>query len=355
MKTKKKITPFLIVFAIIFILLYILLAAKPLNKEYQYMPEWKISVSSPSISEVSDSTKKIPFNTGDSIGYFTPDGKVSLYQSYPSKVTISDSYYAFYDTQASGISFYNNKGQLQGILDNDGFPHIEKENIYVFLPGGSSYSKCNNLGKVEWNVENIMPITAFNSNKDYTATGYADGNILIINNKNGEKEFTYAPGGSDYPVILGLDISPDGEYVASISGHNKQRFVLAQKELTQPKIIFHNFTENEYYSPCMVKFTADGKKVLYNFKNKLGIYSIPDKTNKFISIAKQVIQLEESDDLFILLGRAKNKYTVYILDSTCNLTGSFSYSANSSFIKVTEGKLFIGKDNSISCINLLQK
>ena len=52
-----------------------------------------------------------------------------------------------------------------------------------------------------------MPITAFATNDRFTATGLADGTIHIFNNADGEILSTFVPGGSDYPVILGIDIS----------------------------------------------------------------------------------------------------------------------------------------------------
>ena len=46
--------------SILLILVYIFFAAKPLSKEYQYNPEWKINTLNPVISE-NNSVKKNAF------------------------------------------------------------------------------------------------------------------------------------------------------------------------------------------------------------------------------------------------------------------------------------------------------
>ena len=134
-----------------------------------------------------------------------------------------------------------------------------------------SFSKCKDDGQIDWTYEGIMPITAFSSNKNYTAAGFADGSISIFNNEDGSISSSFAPGGSDYPVILGIDISQDGQYVASISGHGQQRFVLSHKEENQQKIIYHTFLTSDSPYQTLVYFSKDGKRVLYNYQNKLGI------------------------------------------------------------------------------------
>lgn len=350
MKTKK-ILPFLIVFAILFIILYIIFAAQPLSKEYTFSPDWIIDVTSPEIT--ADSTEKpIYFKFGQSIGYFTKTGEVTLFKSFPVKAAISNDYYATYTTHAENIPFFDNKGNQQGIINTSGFPFFNDNRIYMFLPGGGSFSYCNSNGDVNWTCESTIPITAFSSNENYTACGYADGNIKVFDNESGQLEINFAPGGSDYPVLYGLDISPDGQYVASVSGLDKQRFVLAHKEENQPKIVYHHFLDSDLNRRTFVKFSSDGKRVFYNYKNNLGIYDLEANKNFILPVDKKILSIEEADDIYFLLGKDNNQYTVYMIEKTNILEGSFSFEANSAFIKTSENILFVGKDSTISRISI---
>lgn len=354
MKTKKR-HPFYVILSIIFVILYIFLAAKPLSKEYHFNPEWKINISSPVISDIPAGKNLIYFKLGQSIGYFTEDGKITNYTTFPSKAAISSDYYATYSTEQTNISFYNNKGIEQGVFSKSGYPYFDSDRIYVFLPGGASFSKCDTKGNTLWTLENTIPITAFNSKETCTVSGYADGNIKLIDNQTGSTLADFTPGGSDYNVILGLDVSSDGKYIASVSGHDKQRFVLTKNDGLQPVIVYHQFLNSDLQRRTLVHFTKDNKRVIYNYENNLGIYNIEKGKNTNIKIDKAIISIEETDSLIFVLGQKGNEYTVYLIEGTDTLEGSFSFTANTAFIKTSGNCLFVGHDSTISKINVTKE
>ena len=348
----KKIAPLIIFLIIFFTLIYIILAAKPLGKEFQFTPEWKISVSAPAIDENKESKPTIYFKLGQSLGYFTEDGKVTLYESFPAIASISDYYYSIYSTNSTKIPFYNQKGELQGAIKTAGYPYFRDNNSYIFLPGGNSFSKVLYNGDTAWTYEGTLPITAFASSQKYTAAGFADGKIKLFDNSDGSTAIDFAPGGSDYPVILGLDISSDGNYIASVSGHEQQRFVLSQKENNQQKIIFHYFISESSPYRTLVHFTEDNSRVFYLFEGNLGIYNIATEKNYIIPISDRIINIEESEDFVFLLGKTKSQYTVYMIDKTNTLEGKFSFTADTAFMKAFNNNLYIGNNTSISKISL---
>ena len=353
MKQKKHIG--LALFLILFIsIIYIILAVKPLNKEYSFTPVWKISTANPVINN-SVTKQKSAFHLGQTLGYFDEDGNISLYKTFPSKVSISDSYFAVYDSEAKNTEFYNTDGTKAGVIEASGFPYFKDNLIYVFLPGGCSFSKCSDTGKIIWTFEGTFPITAFAAKENYTAVGLSNGTIKVLNNENGATEIDFAPGGSDYSVILGLDISEDGQYIASISGHNHQRFVLSHREENQQKIVYHKFFDHDSPYRTIVHFSKDGKRVFYNFYRGLGIYDLETKAEQTLSIKDKLISIEETDDLTLLLGKEKNTYTVSVIDNTNTLEGAFSFTADSAFLHAADNNIYLGKDNSISKIQVTRE
>lgn len=353
MKQKKHIG--LALFLILFIsIIYIILAVKPLNKEYSFTPVWKISTANPVINN-SETKQKSAFHLGQTLGYFDEDGNISLYKTFPSKVSISDSYFAVYDSEAKNTEFYNTDGTKAGVIEASGFPYFKDNLIYVFLPGGCSFSKCSDTGKIIWTFEGTFPITAFAAKENYTAVGLSNGTIKVLNNENGATEIDFAPGGSDYPVILGLDISEDGQYIASISGHNHQRFVLSHREENQQKIVYHKFFDHDSPYRTIIHFSKDGKRVFYNFYRGLGIYDLETKAEQTLSIKDKLISIEETDDLTLLLGKEKNTYTVSVIDNTNTLEGAFSFTADSAFLHAADNNIYLGKDNSISKIQVTRE
>ena len=348
MKTKKHVG--LVIFLIIFFsIIYIILATKPLNKEYSFTPVWKISTSNPVLSQNTTKHQSY-FHLGQTLGYFDADGNISLYQTFPSKVSISNTYFATYNSEAKNTDFFKADGTKAGTIEASGFPYFSDDLIYVFLPGGCSFSKCSETGKILWSFEGTFPITAFVAKQNYTAVGLSNGSIKVLNNENGATEIDFAPGGSDYPVILGIDISDDGQYIASISGHNHQRFVLSHREENQQKIIYHKFFEHDSPYRTIVHFSKDGKRIFYNYYQNLGIYNLETKSERSIELKDKLLSIEETDDLTILMGKNKNNYTVSIIDNTDTIEGSFSFTAASAFVHASGNDIYLGKDNSISKI-----
>ena len=230
---KNRSIPFIIISVILISIIYLIFAAKPLPKEYQFQPQWKVNITK-EVKAADENEKQIYFRLGNALGYFTADGKITFYKTFPSKASVSDSYFSYYNNNARNTSFYDYRGNAKGVINYEGLPYIVEDRIYVMLPGGNSFIKCDSDGNRQWKYEGIMPVTAFSSKKDFTAAGFADGSIQIFNNESGKAEIVFAPGGSDLPVILGLDISDEGNYIAAVSGHNKQRFILAHREENQP-------------------------------------------------------------------------------------------------------------------------
>lgn len=354
MDTKKnKVTVFILI-ALVFTILYIIFAAQPLTKEYQFTPEWKISTSTPIVKENND-LPSMYFRLGQTLGYFNENGEITVFKTFPGKASISDSFYAIYNSDAKNTPFYNNMGKEVGKLEVAGFPFFSDREIFVFLPGGASFAKCYETGKTDWQYQGTIPITAFTTKERFSAAGFADGNIKLFNNASGKTEISFAPGGSDYSVIFGLDISSDGEYIASVSGHKKQRFVVSHKENGQQKIVFHTFLDEGSPYRRLVHFTSDNKRIFYNYQNNIGIYDFTKNSNTIIPIKSDIISIEETENLVFLLGKNDSEYTVYIVEKTNTLEGSFSFTADTAFIHTYENTLYIGKDNSISKISITKE
>ena len=74
---------FFVLTGLIFCVVYILVAVKPLGKEIQFVPEWKIDVTNPSIAKDAESEALLPFKLGQTLGYFTPEGEVTNFITFP--------------------------------------------------------------------------------------------------------------------------------------------------------------------------------------------------------------------------------------------------------------------------------
>ena len=202
----------------LFCFIYILFAFRPLEKELHLTPDWTVSVSKVNASAYESSL--IPFKLGQSIGYFTEEGKVSSCVTYGFNSSISSDYYATYNADNTVTEVKTPDGLTAGKINAAGFPFFEDNRIYVFMPNGSSVARYEVSGEKLWEYESFAPITAFSSTAGGAAIGFADGHVVSVRD-NGTIDQEYYPGGSAVPVILGVGISNDGNLLGCVSGQKK--------------------------------------------------------------------------------------------------------------------------------------
>ena len=352
MQRKKKIALALIL-SLTFSLLFLIFGAKPLSIEYQFTPNWNIDIQGASTND-DENAVALPFRLGQTIGYFTSDGKIISRTTFPFRASISHSYFAPYNADAKNTDFFFPNETKCGTIAEAGFPFFDDERIYVFLPGGGAVAKYSASSNKIWQYSNTSPITAFSSSERGTVLGFADGSVTVISH-DGKITNEFSPGGSDFPIILGAALSQDAQMVATISGRNPTRFSLTKKEGDASKIIFHEFIDDKMPTQEVVKFNKNCSHVYYGFTNTLGVLNIEKLKQRHIPLHGSLVSLKESSGLIFALAKEQNTYTVYAIESFDAVIASFSFTAEYAFIETDESSLYVGKDSSISKIALSKK
>lgn len=349
MKNKKI---FAFITSLFIFLAYTLFCFRPLKTELQLTPDWTAELTD-TIQDNSTSLKALPFKLGQNVGYFTHDGHISLLKNFDYKATISSEYFAMYSQNSKEFEIYNPKGEVVGKIEDGGFPYITGSRIFLLLPGGAGFEAKERHGKTIMRYQHTSPITALNSNDVLTIAGFADGTLCIFD-KDFNIQHKLAPGGSDIEVILGANVSKNGNYFASVSGQNKQRFALYKTEENHAKIIFHKFLEKNIVHQTFVYFSNDEYYVYYNDADGLGIVNCKNFKYSHIDIPGVILNIQESpvaNSLFVISKEkqnGRNMYTITVIEEKTHKTGSFSFESQSAFILTDENSLFIGKDAKIS-------
>lgn len=349
-------------------LAYVLAAARPMSREIHFVPAWTIDVDKNSRNErvlerlaQEDGGARlfdeaIPYKLGQTAGYFTKNGTVLTYTTFPYKAAISPTSYTLYGTHSSSIPVFDKQGRETLKIRRTGFPYFSGGDIFLFLPGGASFSKIGEDGESVWTYEGGAPITSFSSGDGGVLVGFADGNIIAFDGKDGSILYEFAPGGSDYPVILGAGISASGKLVAAVSGHGRQRVVLARRENGRADAVWHKWLDEETNRQVLVKFSRDEDVVFYSHAGGLGILNCRTLSDSRIAIDGEILSiLEDEDGTAFVLSRDGGTYTVSVIEPFDVYSGSFSFDAEHAFIAVKDGSLFVGHDSKISRIDIQHK
>lgn len=360
-KNVKIILPVLIILAI----LYIIMAARPLSPEIQFVPVWTVDLegyteSGDESADEEDFGRAIFFKLGQTLGYFTPEGKILRYITFPFKATISDDSYALYGTSSPEMQIVSPGGKQLGKISVTGYPHFMADRKFIFLPGGSSFARLNDDGSTAWTYEGFSPITAFSSSSSGIVAGFASGKVLGFDN-DGNIMRDYEPGGSNHEVILGAAISESSRYIATLSGQDGQRFVISRKSGESygdhASIVFYKSLQEELNRQVLIKFSRNESKVFYNSAGGIGIVSCDNFRSTEIPIKERILSILESGDgkeVFIL-SKKNGGYTVSVIESFDALQGSFSFEAESACIAVSGNSLFVARDGKISRIDIIHR
>ncbi|MBO7486858.1 MAG: hypothetical protein J6T84_12450 [Spirochaetaceae bacterium] len=359
MKEGKKINLY-IIFGFLIVLLYLFLAIKPLRKELCFEPEKTLVLSELADEQffLSPAGEKsvFCFRLSDYAGYLTEDAEPVFVSKYPYKATLTDSMWTFYENDADAITVKTVDGTEQAVLNTTGFPFFQNDRLFVFLPNGNALKEFYLTGREKWIYEGYAPITAYNSSKTESVIGFADGEIVCLDSY-GKQKFSFYPKGSDREVILGVDIDSDKKMIASVSGINRQRFVLVSYTDDQQKIVFHEYLDGNLRQPIFVHFGKLADSVYFQCKTGLGIMNCSNFKLNIVPMTEQIIQVEELEDLglSLVLAENDNNWKVYLFENAYKLIGTLPFTAESAFLKATENGFFLGKDNTVSKIKITYK
>ena len=104
-------------------------------------------------------------------------------------------------------------------------------------------------------------------------------------------------------------------------------------------------------------FSKNGKTVFFNEADGLGIVSTERRKSSHIPLDGKIITLKESesDGNLYALSRSGDTCTISLVQPFDTHAGSFSFTAESAFIAVKDGALFVGRDNNLSRIDITLK
>ena len=134
-----------------------------------------------------------------------------------------------------------------------------------------------------WSYRFPVQLSAFASAPGLAVGGTVDGWIEGID-ANGATAFTFSPGGSRLPVILGLAVSPTAEWVAAVAGLDRQRLLVLGRGGTDYRVASHRYLDSDYRSPVPLAFLGDEGYVLYMRPDGIGVWSLDGSVDGLLPV-----------------------------------------------------------------------
>jgi hypothetical protein len=353
--------------AALFSAAYICAARLPLEAQLHLRPDWLLDTTVTDAGRVSG--ELLPYKTGQAIGYFTSGGRIVSRFPYSFDAAISPFYCAPYTQDARDTVFYDRSGKQAGHIGGSGFPYFDEERIFLFHPGGASFSQCNGDGSTRWTHEGYAPIIAFASSPGGCAAGRADGTVRVFS-PDGTHTGDVVPGKDADQIILGTALSDSGDLIATLSGVNPQRIALTSLKNGLTYEVFGEKLAASGNERALVKFNAANSVVYFCYAGGIAVHDRATDKTAHIPVRGTVLSMQEipSEKLVALLAKDEaapdgKAYTVLLFKEYRQFIGSFSFAARNAFIRASDagdsgeerGALYVGADSTVSKIAVAER
>ena len=342
--------------AFVFTLFYIVLAAVPLTHDFSFQPQWTRRIAdAPRIGGGTGlpDGDAAAFMLGRTFGFFTPDGKIVRGEPEDGRFSAGGDAWCVYPQDAAQTEVFHADGSPEMTIGAAGFVHLTDYGAYLFHPGGGAVSRYDDSGRCIWTQEEAAPLTAFSDSPAGAIFGFGNGTLTAVD-PEGRVLFSFCPGGSDHPVILGAALSADGKLAACLSGIGPQRFLLIEIRGGQHKITAHRNFPQALRRQAFTGFSKSGGQVFFETAGGLGVFDTQRMHLYEAPAGGRVLNAAEAGKGFfaVLAKSDADRHTLSVFETPARQIASTEFRCRDAFLLSRGGELYLGTDGSISCIRL---
>jgi hypothetical protein len=361
-----------LVVVIIFFIAYFFLAAREIPRQMVLVPRWISSLESGETVLMNETAGTetdtlFPFSLGSRFGFVgQEDGRFTINRTAKSNVSLSGNYWAEYEAEPARVTIYDNTGETYTVIETPrGYPFFLNEGrgqgrIFIVGSEQNSISEINASGAVSWTYEFAAQITCVDAAGGLLLAGSLDGSIVIIDSM-GRRVFSFEPGGSRYPVILGCALSRDGSRLGIISGIDHQRFLYLEHFGASPgdyKVVYHEFLNDGFRRPVLVNFVENDSWVIFERIGGLGFYEAGSRQTAKINLDGEISAIDQSGGLgliFTIISKPENMKELAGIMFSGRIMVAAPFKSGDVFLGRSDSRLMIGGGQTIISFELERK
>ncbi len=332
-----------ILVALVTLLLYFWVFAEPLSPELSAVPAWKVDVTAGAgTGHVEPEPRLMAFVSGDRFGYHTLDGSVVATIDAPRGTPVSDSSYILRAAGESFRSLRSADGALVARIDADA-PFFSRGRLFSAENNGSGVAAYDEHGVRQWVYSFPCQISAFAAGDKIVVAGTVDGWLEGVG-ADGTTAFSLAPGGSRLAVVLGLDVSRSGDWVAAVTGIDRQRLVVLGRGGTGYRITSHKYLDSDYREPVRVVIMEDDRHVLYRRPDGIGVWALDGSVDELLPVKADDFEVafDRARGIACLLARRGQKAEIVVFRLPATVLGRVALPDASEYVRFSGSSVFIG-------------
>lgn len=348
--------------AVVLIAVYFFVFSEPLRPELSAAPLWTIDlVAAPAApAQAAPGGRESPavsFSTSTRFGYFYPDGSVAIVGEATGAVPVSDASYIRAEA-VSGRTNYSLRapsGDLIADLDA-GAPFYSSGRLFSAEADGSGVAAYDDDGNRLWSYAFPCQLSAFSAGDSLAVGGTVDGWLEGVD-AAGRRAFSFAPGGSRLQVVLGLGVSGSGDWIAAVTGVDRQRLVVLGRGGADYRVASHRYLDSDYREPVRVVVLDDDRHVLYRRPDGIGVWSVDGEVDELLPVKADDfdVSLDEDRGLALLVARRGKKVEVVAFRLPATLLGRVSLPDGSDYARLIGSSVYFGSGESISRFDFMEE
>ncbi len=336
---------------------YFFAAAEPLQKELALHPVWAGDVSRDSDPKPSpDPALTLSFHLGGRYGAVTPDGTRIWSRGAAFDAAVSDSLFLPYERESKALSAFTPGGDPAFRIQAEGWPFFRSGRLFLMSPEMDSVSEYSPEGEPLWSYDFPFKITDFDATESLAVAGLLDGSIECVD-ADGKSVLSFAPGGSRIEVTLGVALDPREEAIAAVCGADRQRFILLVRKGGAFKVQYHKYLDSDYREPVTVRFTGDGRYVLYRQSEGIAVYDRQTGRESLLPLRAESFELasDASRGLEYLFFRAARTGGVVCFEPPARVIFSYPLPGGALWTRHVDRSLYLGSGAVLGRIDISEE
>ncbi len=343
------------IFFSLFLLICFFVFAEPLPREFTASPVWYKKITGG--ASMPPSGTESPFVIDGISGFFSAEGFFHTVAAQSSSILMGEtSWLALPPREPAIKTIMSMKAQALGSIPANEIPFFAGKRLFSTSIDTMRLASYTEKGEALWNYAFPCQLSAFDANEALAAAGMLDGSVELVGN-DGKQLSIFSPGGSRLQVILGLSSSANGNYIAMVSGIDRQRLVILGRGDKDYRVVAHRYLESDFRTPVSVFILPDDRYVLYEQPDGIGVFSIDGKENIVLPIQAQTFSVHRGfkSDLYYIVAKNDDSAELIVFSPPDRILGRVLLPPGTDFYRFTAKSLFLGYESGLSRIDFKEE
>ncbi len=230
----------------------------------------------------------VPFIGDSMLGYLDAAAGKLYAKPYQERAVIDARGWITYDRLATNVQLYGTDGKGKA-LQAFAYPWFKASWRILVRADQMGIARIDEEGRILWEKEFSMPITALDASSFVLAIGLLDGSLYILDTQ-GKSVFLSQEDFHEVRTVYGVAVSDDSKYVAVLKGLSPQKIETYRRSASSYVKISESSLRPESVLQASMAFAEDDSHVILARGNQLLYYNVKANYIKQIEVSTGAAQ-----------------------------------------------------------------